>query len=116
MRARPLAATLRRLDRVDATLFGDDGERRGGVLCVPAIESDLNAWERRAMRQQAELRTSAAEDVGSAYLQPYRDPLPGPLTPQIEGVHFHRPDPYRDQAPRPLPAKRPPLPPGGMIR
>lgn len=111
MRAR-IAATLRRLDKVETQLVDEDGSARGGVLVVPRILS-LDAWEAIAQPQLAALALAAAEDIDSR--EPparYRDPLPGALMPLVEGVHFHRPDPHRAQEARPMP----PRPPTGLTR
>ncbi len=116
MRARPTLATLRRLDKVESTLFDDTGAARGGVLLVPKVLG-LDAWEALAIPTLQRLAQAAREDIDRHQPPaPYREALPDALTPLIEGVHFHRPDPYRNQSPTPLPAKRPPLPPKEMIR
>ena len=112
MRRGPLLATLRRVEKVDATLYDSTGQQRGGVLKVPQI-MDVELWSVLAVAQQATLMQSIRDDVTIKASQQHVEPLPGPLMPQIEGVHFHRPDPYRRQDAPPLPAKRPPP---GMIR
>lgn len=110
------AALLRRLNKVESTLLDDDGKPRGGVMLVPPIMyGNLEGWERRAMAEQQALARAAREDIDRCNPpKPHAEPLPHALTPLIEGVHFHRPDPHRNQAPVP---KRPPLPPTApMIR
>lgn len=61
-RRSPLVATLRRLDKVDATLYDDAGERRGGVMLVPPIMS-LEVWEAHAVPMQAALAHACREDL-----------------------------------------------------
>lgn len=63
MRARVSAANLRKLDAVEALLLDVDGGQRGGVLCVPPIEYDLDAWERRAIASQAKLVQETHADI-----------------------------------------------------
>lgn len=63
MRARVSAASLRKLDKVESMLFDDDGRSRGGVLLVPAIIYDLDAWERRAMAAQQRLVRETQEGI-----------------------------------------------------
>lgn len=107
MRARPTLATLRRLDKVESTLFDDTGAQRGGVLRVPPILG-LDEWQSLAMTTQARLAQAARNDIDrSIPAQPYREPLPDALDPLVEGVHFHRPDPHREQAPKPMPPRAP---------
>lgn len=115
MRARPTLATMRRLDKVESTLFDDTGAQRGGVMKVPPILS-LDAWQALAVPTLQALAQAAREDIDRCEApKPYREALPDALDPLIEGVHFHRPDPHRSQSP--VPIKRPPLPPTAqMIR
>jgi hypothetical protein len=104
MRARVSASSLRRLNQVEAQLFTDDGQSRGGVLLVPAIEHDLDAWERRAIDSQQRLVSETQAGIDrQAPFQPIEQPMPASLV----SSHTHKPDPYRSQAPVP---KRPPLP------
>lgn len=71
------AALLRRLGKVEETVYDETGQRRAGVLCVPAIEYDLTAWERRAMAQQAALSHACREDLPVQQTpEPKRQPAP----------------------------------------
>lgn len=54
---------MRKLDKVESLLFDDDGRSRGGVLLVPAIEHDLDSWERRAMAAQQRLVRETQEGI-----------------------------------------------------
>lgn len=110
--ARVTLATLKRLDAVERGMFNDTGERRGGVLRVPPILG-LDEWQTLAMTTQVRLAQAAAEDIQRSIDNDpaqFRHALPDPVNPQIEGVHFHRPDPHRRQDAPPLPPKpaRPP--------
>jgi hypothetical protein len=78
MRARVSAASLRKLDKVESLLFDDHGQSRGGVLLVPPIEYDLDAWERAAMGAQQRLVRETQEALDSENVAPVveeqRDP------------------------------------------
>lgn len=109
--ARVTLATLKRLDAVERGMFGDEGASRVGVMRVPRILG-LDEWQAIAMTTLAALAASAREDIDRCTPRtPFVEPLPQALNEQIEGVHFHRPDPHRNQAPV---SKRPPSAP--MIR
>ena len=85
--------TLRRLDKVEASLIDEQGQSRQGVLLVPPI-LPLAEWERIAVVSQESLRVAAAEDAGVSTL-PAPD-LPDPHV-RREGIDFHRSDPSRSQ-------------------
>jgi len=105
-RVRVTAATLKRLEAVERSFDEDDGPA-GGVLLVPAIEYDLDTWERRAMAAQAKLVRESQEDVERRQAEEpqFAHPLPEPV---VKGQRTHTPDPNRSQAAVP---KRPPMPP-----
>lgn len=111
-RARVTASTLKRLEAVERSFDEDDGAR-GGVMKVPAIMG-LDEWEAIAVPALAKLAANAAEDIERRQADEPRfvHPLPGALTPLVEGVHYHRPNPHRAQEARPLP----PRPPKGLTR
>lgn len=79
MRARPLVATLRRLDKVESTLFTDTGERRTGVMRVPPI-LPLGEWEALAVPTLQALALAAAQDIDRHEAQ-----QPHKLARQLEG-------------------------------
>lgn len=60
--ARVALTTLRRLDKVKASLVDDHGQWRQGVMLVPPILS-LDDWERIALVSQETLRAAADEDA-----------------------------------------------------
>lgn len=60
--SRVALTTLRRLDKVKASLVDDHGQWRQGVMLVPPVEYDLAAWERVAMASQEKLRGDCAGD------------------------------------------------------
>lgn len=56
------AALLRRLGKVENTIYDDTGQRRGGCMKVPPIMS-LDDWERIAIPQQVALAHACREDL-----------------------------------------------------
>jgi hypothetical protein len=63
-RARVPVALLKRLEALDAVLLEDEDKPTGGVIRLPAVVTDVDAWETVAMQHQARLAESAAEDIG----------------------------------------------------
>ena len=59
-----MLATLRRLDKIEATLFDETGATRGGVLLVPPILGTTE-WEAIALPTLSKLAQEAAEDCSS---------------------------------------------------
>lgn len=70
------AALLKRLDKVESTIYDDTGRQRSGVLLVPAIEHDLDRWSERAMAQQAALAQAVREDTSIKAVDKHTEPLP----------------------------------------
>lgn len=56
-------STLRRLDKVTAKLWDEDGQPRQGVLLLPRSLS-LDDWEAEAVPMQAKLVRECARDAG----------------------------------------------------
>lgn len=101
MKARVTVTTFKRLDAIER--LREQGRSRRRVVLLPAVLG-IDEWEKVALESQAKLMRDAAEDM--AFVQP--DARTAPTMPSfgpIEGVHYRRPDPNRNQAPVPRPPR-----------